>query len=251
MAATLPVGELIRMLHDPSPSNRLKALSSASHRPKTPGERGGQALRGALAGCCARDTDPRCRARALSALTSLSCVGDVECVQTALSKLSDALLDMRLAAVDSLSRTARAGDPAVLSAIRARLDEGGQQRNPMAGACRAREANAVRIALVRALGVLLPDSGGAGGGEEARAVACLAEVGGGDWDPEVREAARNVLSSLGRGSLADELRGEEREEWYRDRRIRRNNQLPEACSTMQAALPLCRADRRKAERRGW
>jgi len=157
---------------------------------------------------------------------------------------------MRLAAVESLSRTARAGDPAVLSALRSRLGEGGQQRNPSRNACRAREANAVRIALVRALAVLFPEHD-AGGGEALAVTACIAEVGRGDWDAEVRDAARNVLVSLGKGSLADDLRVEERGDRYRDYGIHRNNQLPEACSTMQAALPLCMADRRKAERRRW
>jgi len=67
----------------------------------------------------------------------------------------------------------------------------------------------------------------------------------------VRDSARNVLVSLGKGELAGDLGGKEREDRYREYRIHRNNQLPEACSTMQAALPLCMADRRKANRRGW
>lgn len=84
-----------------------------------------------------------------------------------------------------------------------RLDEAGRNRDMLGDACKAREENSVRMAMVRALGVLA-DEGGEGHGA-VRVVGRLAEVGESDADPKVREAARNVLAALGKHFIVDDL----------------------------------------------
>ena len=199
-------------MHDADPKRRRRALEKASsigkricHAPassrRPPGRMEGETerMRSAVSSIIMRDVDPGVRQYAMETLVSLSHVGDVSCVQLAIKMLDDSNSPMRERAVQALSMVARPGDAHVIEALISRLEEDGKQRNMMRHACSARETNSVRVAMVRALGVLTE------GKWEARIVAQLVEIGEYDADPVVREAARNVILSLGKESLFQEL----------------------------------------------
>jgi hypothetical protein len=202
---------IVAGMHDADPQRRRRALEKAGsigkricHAPasrRQPGrmEEETERMRSVVSSIIMRDVDPGVRQYAMDTLVSLSHVGDVSCVQLAIKMLDDAHSPMRERAVEALSMVARPGDAQVIGALISRLDEGGRQRNMMRDACSARETNSVRVAMVRTLGVLTD------GGWEARIVAQLAEIGECDADPDVREAARNVLLSLGKENLFRDL----------------------------------------------
>ncbi|KAJ1492885.1 hypothetical protein T484DRAFT_1930436 [Baffinella frigidus] len=208
------------------------------------------------------DSSPDCRISALRSIAQIAPLGHPVSTAKTVMHIQDNNYAVRREALETLSRIAARGDRSVVAALVEALG-GDPARNPVqpgdprdfTSPHRSLSRAAVRpaahvglattelkVAGLRALGAI------AGEGD-VRAVACLARLAE-DRDEAVQDAATRVLVSMGKEELAGDARGRVRARRYAESCIVGNvAAMPQACTEMQRALPLCAGDREGHESR--